>query len=306
MKYYWITTILLMSISAFGANYSYEGNGINPNDWFDDANWSNGGGVTNWPTAADNALFTSSLGLTVSQAVPAMSQLQVGRGAANTVTLAAGCLMTNLNQMIIGIVDNGEGHLVVDGGTLVTRSLRLNVFGGATVLSQGTRFELKSGTVHIDSSFGGVNAGDVELGLNESAAMEISGGVLTVDNNFDFTAGLLTVSGASGLIQIGNTLRLGTAINSTTQLSFELDESGSVSTLFADVFSLEGVTVLEVDTSMASRGTVLDLVLIDLGNDTFSASEFSMLSNALVAVEIPTGELSLSADGSQLLFSGIV
>ncbi len=304
MKYYWITTMLMLSISALGANYLYQGNGSNPNDWFDDANWSDAAGITNWPSAGDLALFRSAQGMTVNQTVPTHNQLQVGRGATNTVTLATGCVMTNLNQTIVGILDNGEGHLLVDGGMLITQTLRLNV--GDTVLSQGTRFELKSGTVHIDSSFGGVNAGDIDLGLDESATLSISGGVLTVDNNFDFTAGMLKVVGASGLIQIGNTLHLGTETNSTTQLSFELDESGSVSTLFADVFSLEGDTVLEVDASLASRGTVLDLILIDLGSDSFSAAEFSTLSNAMVAAAIPNAELSLSADGSQLLFSGMV
>lgn len=304
MKYYWITMMLLWSLSAFGANYVYQGNGSDPNDWFDDANWSNSGGVTNWPTAADNAMFQSTEGMTVDQAVPTHNQLQVGRGATNTVTLATGCEMTNLNQTIVGILDNGEGHLVVDGGTLITKALRLNV--GNTMLSAGSRFELLSGTVHISSSFGGANAGDIDLGLNESATMEISGGVLTVDNNLDFTAGLLKVAGDSALIQVGNTLHLGTDTNSSTQLSFHLDRTGSVSTLFADAFSLEGDTVLEVDASQTLDSTVLDLVLIDLGSDTFSASEFSALSNAMVAVDIPDAELSLSADESQLLFSGRV
>ncbi len=304
MKTYWITTVLLMSISALGASYSYQGNGSNPNDWFDDDNWSNAPGSTNWPTAADNAMFQSTKGMTVDQTVPAHNQMQVGRGAANTVTLAAGCVMTNLNQTVVGITDNGEGTLVVDGGTLITKALRLNV--GATMLSPGSRFELQSGTVHVDSSIGGTNAGDIDLGLNESATMEISGGMLTVDNNFDFTAGMLKMAGASGLIQIGNTLHLGTDTNSTTQLSFELDESGSVSTIIADAFSLEGDTVLEVDASLTSDSTDLDLVLIDLGSDTFSASEFSALSNALVALDIPNAALSLSVGGDQLLFSGTV
>jgi hypothetical protein len=304
MKTYWITMMLMWCMSSLGANYVYQGNGTNPNDWFDDDNWSDAAGITNWPSAGDNAMFQSTQGMTVSQTVPTHNQLQVGRGAMNTVTLATGCVMTNLNQTIVGILDNGEGHLLVDGGTLITKALRLSV--GNTALSPGSRFELQSGTVHVDSSIGGANAGDIDLGLNESAAMEISGGVLTVDNNLDFTAGLLKVAGASGSIEIGNKLNLGTDTNSSTQLSFELDESGSVSTVFADDFSLEGVTVLEVDASLASDGTVLDLVLIDLGSDTFSAAEFSTLSNAMVAADISNAELSLSADDSQLLFSGRV
>lgn len=299
-----VICVSLVCGTSLGANYFYQGAGANPNDWFDDANWSDAAGLADWPTAADNALFASELGMTISQIVPVHGQLQAGRGVTNTVTIAAGGVVSNSNQTIAGIVDNGEGHLVVDGGTLVTKALRLNVFGGATVLSSGTRFELKSGTVHVDSSFGGDNAGDVDLGLNESAIMEISGGSLMVDNNFDFTAGLLQIAGASGVIQIGNTLKLGTETGSSKKLCFQPD--GSVSTVFADAFSLLGVTTLEVDASQASCGDILNLVLIDLANDTFSASEFSALSNSLTTVNVRSGTLSLSGDGSQLLFSGIV
>ncbi|MDF7822586.1 hypothetical protein P4B35_01070 [Pontiellaceae bacterium B12227] len=299
-----VIAIILLCAPAFGANYVYQGGGVAPNDWFDDANWSDAGGAADWPTATDNALFMSASGMTIHQAVPMHGQLQAGRGATNAVTIAAGGAMTNSNQTVVGIVDNGEGHLVVDGGSLVTKALRLNVFGGATVLSPGSSVELRNGTIHVDASFGGANAGDIDLGLNESASFRISGGMLTVDNNLDFTAGLLELSGAGATVEIGGEFGLGTA--SASRVAFELDGAGAVSTIFANTFSLQGSIVLEVDASAATCTEIANLVLMDLGDDTFSAEEFSMLSNALVAVNISNESLSLSNDRSQLLFSGTV
>jgi arylsulfatase A-like enzyme len=293
----------LLCASSFGANYVYQGNGSDPNDWFDDANWSDGAGITSWPTTVDNALFTSGLGMTVSQAVPAFSQLQAGRGATNTVTLASGGVMTNLNQTIIGIVDNGEGHLVVDGGSLVTKALRLNVFGGASVLSQGSSVELKSGTILVDASFGGVNAGDIDLGLDESASLKISGGTLSVGNNLDFTDGLLEICGAEADIHIGNMLHLGTMTASETELSFVLNSTGGVSAITAGSFSMTGTAAISVS-GTSSENAVTNRVLISLTSDTFSTSEFVALSNSLSLVNL-SGNLSLNASSNQILFSGI-
>ncbi|QHI70074.1 sulfatase family protein [Tichowtungia aerotolerans] len=297
--------VLLLCMSALGANYVYQGNGSDPDNWFDDANWSEAGGVTNWPAAGDNALFTSELGMTVSQAVPSFNQLQPGRGATNTVTVAAGGVMTNLNQTVVGILDNGEGHLIVDGGTLVTKALRLNVFDANTsVLSPETSFELKAGAVHVNASFGGVNAGDVDFGLNESATMKISGGALTVDNNLDFTAGLLEITGTAGSVNIGNSLNLGTGAGSKTELAFVLGVTGGVTTVFAGSFALQGVSTIKVDGRFAVGQGAQNLILIDLQSDTFEAAEFAVLSNNFSMAGMTGGELSLSADGSQLLFSG--
>ncbi len=300
----WTVFIVFLCGSVWGLNYNYQGNGANPDHWFDDANWSDGGGAADWPTAADNALFQSALGMTISQTVPVHGQLQVGRGAINTVTIAAGGAVSNSDQTVVGIVDNGQGTLIVDGGTLVTRALRLNVFGGATVLSPESRVELRAGTVHVDESFGGTNAGDVDLGLNESATLAISGGTLTVDHNFDFTSGRLQVEGTGGVLDIGNTLYLGTGAASDTQLAFELNSTGAVSPIQADSFALSGTVAVEVDAGLAPAGAALNLVLIDLGADTFSAAEFSALSNALTTTSVQGGELSLSGDSRQLLFSG--
>jgi hypothetical protein len=295
--------------SAWGLNYNYQGNGSNPDNWFDDANWSDGGGAADWPTAADNALFVSSVGMTISQTVPVHGQLQVGRGAINTVTIAAGGVVSNNNQTVVGITDNGQGTLIVDGGTLITKALRLNVFGGdasTTVLSPDSRVELRAGTLHVDESFGGDNAGDVDLGLNESATLEISGGTLTVDHNFDFTAGLLQIEGTGGVLAIGNTFYFGTGAASEPALVFELNSAGGVSPVQADSFALNGTVALEIDASATTPGAGLNLTLIDLGSDTFSAAEFTSLSNALSTTAIEDGELSLSGDSSQLLFSGTV
>ncbi len=294
----------LLCGSAWGANYLYQGGGSNPNDWLDDANWSDAAGAADWPTAADNALFVSALDMTISQSVPVHGQLQVGRGAVNTVTIASGGVVSNSNQTIVGITDNGQGTLIVDGGTLVTKALRLNVYGGGTVLSPESRVELRAGTVHVDESFGGDNAGDIDLGLNESATLEISGGSLTADNNLDFTDGLLRIEGADGSIQIDDAMKFGTSAGSAVCISFQPDDSGNGSTIFAGTFSMLGVPSLEIDASSMTEGGALNLTLIDLDADTFSAEDFSALSNALTTTAVQSSELSLSADSSQLLFSG--
>ncbi|MDF7822587.1 sulfatase-like hydrolase/transferase [Pontiellaceae bacterium B12227] len=289
--------------SAFAANYVYQGNGTDPDDWFDDANWSDAGGANNWPTAVDNALFTSEKGMSVFQAVPAHSQFQVGRGATNTVTIATGGVVSNANQTVVGIVTRGEGHLIVDGGSLVTKSLRLNVYGGATLLSPGSSVELKSGTIHVDASFGGANAGDLDLGLDESATLSVSGGSLIVDNNLDFTAGRLEVLGEDGSIYVGNQLKLGTTVASETELDFVLGAAGGVSTIVADAVELTGMPAITINGSFVENTATQNLVLIELQNDAFSASEFDALSSGIALVNMD-GELSLNASSNQLLFVG--
>ncbi|MFC7336019.1 hypothetical protein ACFQY0_02425 [Haloferula chungangensis] len=290
---------LLLILPSSGANYTYRGAGSDPNDWLDGANWGGGGGAADWPTSEDNALFQSAQGMSISQAVPVHGQLQVGRGIANEVSIVSGGVVTNTNQTIVGIQNNGEGSLLVDGGSLVTKALRLNVFGSGSVLSQNSIVRLTGGSIHVDASFGGDNAGDLDLGLDESATVEVSGGSLLVDNNLDFTAGTLKIQGTAGTIDIGNSLNL----ENEAGISYITNTAGEITTITADSFNSSGTPIITVDASLAAPETIQNLVLIDLGNDTFSEAELAALSSNLTLVNIPTGSLSLNATGDQLLFT---
>ena len=293
------TLTWLLIVPASGANYTYQGAGSDPDDWLDGANWGGGGGATAWPTSGDNALFVSSQGMSISQAAPLHGQLQVGRGIANEVTIVSGGVVMNTNQTVVGILNNGEGRLVVDGGSLVTKALRLNVSGGGTALSPYSIVQLKNGSIHVDASFGGDNAGDLDLGLGESATLEVSGGSLLVDNNFDLTAGTLKIQGPAGSIDIGNSLNLETEAG----ISFVTNAAGEVSIITAESFNLSGTPAITIDARLAEPAAVQSLILIDLDSDTFSEEELAALSGNLTLVNLPTGYLSLNAAGNQLLFT---
>ncbi len=292
----WITVGTLLCGISFGANYVYQGNGSDPNDWFDDANWSDGGGLADWPTASDNALFTSAQGMLISQAVPLHGQLQAGRGATNTVTIASGGAVTNLNQTVVSINDNGQGTLIVDGGSLTTVRLRQSVVGDPG----DSLVQVKAGRLDVVLDVFG-EKGTLDIGEVNPAVFELSGGSVTVSSNLNLVSGQLEVIGADGTVSAGG-LHLGTAATSETELSFVLNSTGGVSAVTAGSFGMTGTVSVSVNGSF-SENAVTNRVLISLTNDTFSVPEFTALSNSLSLVNME-GALSLSVDRQKLFFAG--
>ncbi|MDF7824498.1 hypothetical protein P4B35_10780 [Pontiellaceae bacterium B12227] len=298
----WIISSVLISLvcaSAWGANYLYEGSGIDPDEWLDDANWSDGSGVADWPTGSDNALFSSSLGMTITQTVPLHGQLQVGRGATNAVIIGVGGAVYNSNQTVVGITDHGQGTLIIDGGTLTTVRLRQGVLNEPA----GSLVQVKGGVLDVNMTDSNTK-GLLDIGEVVPAVFELSGGVVSVESSLNLHDGVLRVIGSQGMLSTLAGFYFGTGPASDTALIFELDSEGGVSSVGADSFEMNGVASVEIDASAVSGGEVLNLVLIDLGSDTFSAAEFSALSNALKTTWVQGGELSLSGDRHQLLFTG--
>lgn len=295
----WMAFVILLCGAAFGANYEYQGSGSNPDNWLDAANWSDGGGLADWPTAADNALFASGLGMTISQAVPVHGQLQVGRGAANTVTIAEGGAVFNSNQTVVSITDNGQGTLILDGGSLTTVNLRQGVSG----MPGDSLVQVEGGILAVNMD--GATKGTIDIGEVTPAVFELSGGTVSVASSLNLHSGVLRVIGSKGSLGTSAGFNLGTGAASDTELAFELSSAGGVSPVEAGSFALNGTVSITVDGSLF-EGVVQNLVLIDLDADTFSAAEFGVLSNALSTTAIQGGELSLSGDSRQLLFSGTV
>ncbi len=303
-------TWLFMAVlagSAFGANYSYNGLSTNNvNDWYDADNWTPLSD-TNYPVAGDNALFTvNGKSMVISQVVPVHSQFQVGRGNAttnvatvivNSATIVAGGVVTNSNQTIAGIQNKGRGTLVVDGGSLVTKQIQINVAGTVGhVPDPASIMQVKSGSVEV--------SGNVLLGVTTAGTLEISGGSTAVGGDLRFTEGTLRIIGDAGSLNITTNFAWGTAAAKSTKASFVLGGAGGVSTIYADTYSKNGTQSLVIDGSLATVGSVVNLTLIDLANDTFSAAEFAALTNGLSLVHMADGALSLNVSSNQLLFTG--
>ncbi|MCF7817028.1 MAG: hypothetical protein K9M54_04035 [Kiritimatiellales bacterium] len=296
-------------MAASAANYTYQGGGVDPNEWFDDLNWSDAGGAASWPTAADNALFTvANKNMTISQVVPEHAQFQVGRGnattnsggvIANSATIVAGGVVTNSGQTVVGILNKGRGTLVIDGGSLVTPVIQINVAGGTAgqVPDPASIMQVKSGSVEVGS-------GNVLLGPNAPGTLEISGGSMVINHELRFYDGYLDIIGAAGMLDIGTVFNWGMQASKTSEVAFMLGSAGGVSTITADSISFVGTQSLVVDGSLTTVGTAQNLVLIDLVTDTFSPAEFAALTNALSLVNMADGALSLSGDSHQLLFTG--
>jgi hypothetical protein len=288
--------------TAFGVNFSYTGNGTDPNDWFDAGNWSHTAAATNWPTAVDNALYvTAGKDMVISQVVSEHSQFQVGRGVVNMVTIAPGGVVTNSNQTIAGILNNGKGTLVIDGGTLVTKQIQINPAGGTGfVPSTETSMQIKDGSVQV-----GLGGGNILMGVNAPATLEVSGGSLGIDGLFRFFSGTFAVKGSAGTISIDSELQFGTTASSSAELKFVLGADGAVSKISADSISFLGENTLTIDGTFDETDSEQTVVLIELtGSDTFSGEELTALNNSLQLVNVSSGSLSLSGDSKQLIFTG--
>jgi hypothetical protein len=304
MKKSWIiASTLLFSSYGFAANYVYTGAGADPNNWFLGGNWAGGGGVEVYPTELDNALFTNEgVGMVISQSIPIpFGQLHAGRFVSNTVTIATGAELTNLNQTLAGVNQPnqppfGDGTIIIDGGTLNTVRLRMGVNGATGFV------HVVSGLVNIDKAPTGDPKGtlDFELMGGGDPSFKLSGGTVTMESNLLLDAGLLTIDGADGTMTVDEIFLFNTA-----ELAFEIADSG-ISKISADSIEFTGTQILTVNGQSTTSDTLFeDLVLIELtGSDTISAGELSNLSSALNLESMASGSLSLSGDSKQLLFTG--
>ncbi|MDF7822584.1 hypothetical protein P4B35_01060 [Pontiellaceae bacterium B12227] len=293
--------VMLVSVccgTVFAANRSYNGNGIDPNDWLDTNNWS----TATVPVDADNALFTAeNKDMYVSQAVPSFGQFQVGRGTKNRVTLLSGTVMTNVNQTVSGIV-NGYGTLVIDGGSLVTRQVQINPAGGG-VPQSGSSVQVKSGSLFVSSSLGAPLSGKVSVGVNEPGIFEVSGGTTEIQAGLSLTEGWLNIIGDDGTLDVGGQFTWGSGGKETT-VTYKLGADGAVSTINADSIVFAGSRSLVIDGVFAETDAEQTLVLIELASDTFSAAELDDLNSSLELLNMSSGELSLAAGDTQLVFTG--
>ena len=304
MKKSWIiASTLLFSSYGFAANYVYTGAGADPNNWLLGGNWAGGGGVEVYPTELDNALFTNEgVGMVISQSIPIpFGQLHAGRFVSNTVTIATGAELTNLNQTLAGVNQPnqppfGDGTIIIDGGTLNTVRLRMGVNGATGFV------HVVSGLVNIDKAPTGDPKGtlDFELMGGGDPSFKLSGGTVTMESNLLLDAGLLTIDGADGTMTVDEIFLFNTA-----ELAFEIADSG-ISKISADSIEFTGTQILTVNGQSTTSDTLFeDLVLIELtGSDTISAGELSNLSSALNLESMASGSLSLSGDSKQLLFTG--
>jgi hypothetical protein len=294
-----------ISMAASATNYSYTGNGADPNDWFDTGNW---GGVAYPSNSADGALFTTAgVGMTINQVVSELGQFQVGRGVDNTVTIASGGVMTNLNQTVVGIKTsvngNGRGTLIIDGGSLITARLRSATTATAAANS---RIEMKNGLLDINEDAPD-SKGDLLIGETAYATFELSGGTVTVDNDISIIRGILNVVGDAGSITTGGSLNFGTIAATTTRLGYELALDRGVTTINADSFSyLAGTTrELIINGDNANAGAV-SVTLMSLVTDIFSGAELTELQGILNTSNITDGMLSLANSDKDLVFTGTV
>ena len=305
MKKSWIiASTLLFSSYGFAANYVYTGAGADPNNWFLGGNWAGGGGVEVYPTELDNALFTNAgTSIVISQLLPdVFGQLQAGRGVANTITIATGGEVTNINQTIAGIntptITDSNGTLIIDGGTLNTVRLRIGVSGGSGFV------HVVSGVVEINKSAEGDPKGTLDFTPGGDASFKLSGGTVTMESNLELNTGLLTIDGADGTMTVDEIFNFGFASN-TVELAFEISDGG-ISKISADTIEFLGTQILTINGLNTTSDTLVeDAVLIELtGDDTFSAEELTAMSSALNLEFMNSGALSLSGDSKQLLFTG--
>lgn len=299
----WLCMAILAG-SAFGANLSYNGGGADPNDWFDAGNWSGTGGATNWPTALDSALYpNANKNMVISQVVPAHGQLHAGRGVASMVTIVAGGVVTNLNQTVSGILNNGKGALVIDGGSLVTRQIQVNPAGGTGfVPSTDSIFKVKSGSLQVAPN---PDNGNVSIGVNAAGTFELSGGTVSIVNQLILTEGTLRMVGAAGTLAANGNFSFGSAAAKSTELECVLDAAGQVSKVSAATISFVGSQTVTIDGTFCESGAETSVVLIELtGADTFSAAELDALNAKLNLVNVSSGSLSLAGGDKQLVFTG--
>ncbi|MGZ0654894.1 hypothetical protein ACWPKS_04735 [Coraliomargarita sp. W4R72] len=280
-----ISTSVLLGSYAQGAATVYNGS---DNDWNNASNWDAG-----VPGSGDNARFTS-VGMVLNQNITqSVSTVYVGLNNASTLEIAAGGVLTNSSQTLVGFGASGAGTLNITGGTLNTGKLLVAETGGEA----SSFVTISSGVLNI--------TGIVHVGTESASTFTVSGGTVSTTSYFHLRNGsTLNIIGADGSLNIGGAFNFanGTGGLSST-VSFSTDATGAVSTIFADSFAYFGTnSVLSID---GSAGTIAgSLTLMSLANDTFSSGELSSLQSALSLNNI-SGSLSLANGDKDLIFTAI-
>jgi len=280
------TVALLLTLtcsSALAANYTYTGLGA-PNNWADVNNW---GGVA-VPGSTDNALFVG-VGSTLTSAGGTFGQLQVGRGAAQTVTIGVGGSTVQSNQTVVGINPGGVGTLDITGGILTTVFLR----SGTGTASDGSSVNISSGIIDVNKDTSAAK-GNILVGDAHVASFNISGGTITAESSLDLTTAgsSVNITGNAASITIDGAFNFGAG----TTLQYNLS-GGSVSKITAGTFSLGGTGI----TLGINGAATSDVTLISLTSGTFSAGDVLSLNSALNLTGGAFGTLQSQNSGADLV-----
>jgi hypothetical protein len=286
-----ISQCILCILSASAGLHAIDwSSAVTDGDWSESTSWTDG--VV--PTASDLAqIKTLGANVTVSTAA---STNKLVTGHNSTITVSTGGTLTVTTDAEVGNTgnaanNNGEGTLVVDGGSVVTGKLILGKYNDTR---KGT-VTLNSGSISVGESTGTINDptdndGDglpddptlkydtkvVQIGGNNlgTGVMNIAGGNFTVYGNFrvgDAGAGTLNLSGGTLDLTAGewHNLRVGSGTGAGT-------------------VNMTGGT-LETTGLTMGRNNVLDTANFNLDGGTLSVigsfgAAISLKSNSVLAI----------------------
>lgn len=281
----------------FGQNAIYTG----PEDggFYDPANWAGGllpstGNVLLMGDAPSN--------YNLREAGPSeLDQFQVARGAPNSLTVLPGGEVHAADQAVVGILSNGVGTLNIDGGIMIANRLRMSIHGGAGEVNPGgSVVNLNQGSITLTGLLG-----DIEIGLDAPAAVNLNGGELNCVA-IKLMNGELNINGAAGTFSASEAFNFGLA-GRTTSLTFTVDDTGNVSSLNAGSLGpLVGTHSLTVSgVADGSEAIPAELLLLRLAADTFSPDELAALQ-ANLSLNAATGTVELRNGDTELWFNGTV
>ncbi len=304
LKHCFVFPILaLLAASTVNGQASATYTGPEDGDFNDPANWA---GET-LPVDGGNILVTGAspdnYNLTVSTPTE-LGQVQVGRGAEKSLTVLPGGEVFSMNQAVIGILSGGVGTLNMNGGEFTGNRIRLSLNGPQPPNPGGSVLNLNSGSITI-IELPGREFGDLEIGFNADATVNLNGGVLDCVA-IALRNGELNINGAGGNFSASGAFDFGLTGQSSS-LNFTVDDNGAVSALNVGSFgAMQGNTTLSVAGDIDGNTTVdVELLLISLSDDTFSQSELEDLESVL-SLTAASGTLELRNADSELWFNGTV